>query len=136
MELFVYGCTRVLRYFSLIGHTAVLYYMKGILEEINMTQSEFKQICVLSGTDYNINADRNNDKINLNLTIKHFRKFKNSSNNDKKIDNNCFYEWLSENTEYVSDIELLIKINQMFELDNNNTKLDTFKNIKIVNGPE
>ena len=135
MDLFVYGCTRVLRYFSLIGHTAVLYYMKGILEEINMTQSEFKQICVLSGTDYNINADRNNDKINLNLTIKHFRKFKNSSNNDKKIDNNCFYEWLSENTEYVSDIELLIKINQMFELDNNNTKLDTFKNIKIVNGP-
>jgi len=135
MDLFVYGCTRVLRYFSLIGHTAVLYYMKGILEEINMTQSEFKQICVLSGTDYNINADRNNDKINLNLTIKHFRKFKNSGNNDKKIDNNCFYEWLSENTEYVSDLELLIKINQMFDLDNNNTKLDTFKNIKIANGP-
>jgi len=39
MDLFVYGCTRVLRYFSLIGHTAVLYYMKGILEELNMTQT-------------------------------------------------------------------------------------------------
>ena len=37
MDLFVYGCTRVLRYFSLMGHTAVLYYMKGILEEIKMT---------------------------------------------------------------------------------------------------
>ena len=31
MDLFVYGCTRVLRYFSLIGHTVVLYYTKGIL---------------------------------------------------------------------------------------------------------
>jgi 5'-3' exonuclease len=131
MDLFVYGCTRVLRYFSLIGHTAVLYYMKGILEEINMTQTDFKQICILSGTDYNINADGNNDKINWNITIKYFKKFKNSCNNY----NNSFYEWLSENTEYVSDLELLIKINQMFDLDNNHTKLDTFKNIKIINGP-
>ena len=130
MDLFVYGCTRVLRYFSLMGHTAVLYYMKGILEEINMTQTEFKQICVLSGTDYNINADGNNDKVNLGLTIKYFRKFKQSS----KVDNS-FYEWLIDHIGYISDIDLLIKINQMFDLDNNHTKLDVFKNIKIVNGP-
>ena len=62
MDMFVYGCTRVLRYFSLISHTAVLYYTKGILEELNMTQTEFKEICVLSGTDYNINADGNTIK--------------------------------------------------------------------------
>ena len=46
MDLFVYGCSRVLRYFSLISHTAVLYYMKGILEELDMTQTDFKEICV------------------------------------------------------------------------------------------
>ena len=41
MDLFVYGCTRVLRYFSLLEHSAILYYMKGILQELNMNQDEF-----------------------------------------------------------------------------------------------
>ena len=128
MDLFVYGCTRVLRYFSLISHTAVLYYTKGILEELNMTQKEFKEVCVLSGTDYNINADGNNDNVNLKLTIKYFKKF-------KETKEQCFYSWLEQNTDYINDIELLKKINNMFNLEYDNSKLDIFKNIKIINGP-
>jgi len=129
MDLFVYGCTRVLRYFSLIGHTAVLYYMKGILEELEISQKDFKEICVLSGTDYNINADGNNDKVNLRQTFKHFRKFKNS--NDSKN----FYDWLLENTDYISDIDLLNNINKMFNLNVNHENLNAFNKIKVVNGP-
>ena len=129
MDLFVYGCSRVLRYFSLLGHTAVMYYMKGILDELQMTQTDFKDVCILSGTDYNINADGNNDKVNLRLTFKHFRKFKNSNNNMN------FYDWLTEHTDYISDMDLLIKINQMFSLDNDRKNLDAFNNIKIINGP-
>jgi flap endonuclease-1 len=130
MDLFVYGCTRVLRYFSLIGHTVVLYYMKGILDELEMTQKEFKEICVLSGTDYNINADGNNDKVNLRQTFKHFRKFKNS--NDANIK---FYDWLLEHSDYISDMDLLNNINKMFNLDINRENLNAFNNIKVVNGP-
>jgi flap endonuclease-1 len=48
MDLFVYGCPRVMRYFSLSSHNAVLYYMKGILQELHMSQDEFREICVLS----------------------------------------------------------------------------------------
>ena len=44
MDLFVYGCTRVIRYLSLMNHTAVLYYMKGILDELNMNYNEFKEV--------------------------------------------------------------------------------------------
>lgn len=128
MDLFVYGCTRVLRYFSLIGHTSVLYYTKGILNELDMTQKDFKEICVLSGTDYNINADGINEKVNLRQTLKYFRKFKESNKNN-------FYDWLIENTDYIKDLELLKKINNMFNLDDNHEQLDIFKNIKIVNGP-
>jgi flap endonuclease-1 len=128
MDLFVYGCTRVLRYFSLIAHTVVLYYTKGIYDELNMTQKEFKEICVLSGTDYNINANGNNDIVNLRLTIKHFKKFK-----DSKEDN--FYNWLIQNTDYINDIDLLNKINNMFSLECDHKKLEIFKNIKVVNGP-
>lgn len=129
MDLFVYGCSRVLRYFSLISHTAVLYYMKGILEELDMTQTEFKEICILSGTDYNMNADGNNNKVNLRQTFKHFHKFKTISNSDN------FYDWLTLNTEYISDVSLLKHVNKMFNLDSNHDNLRVFNNIKIVNGP-
>ena len=79
--------------------------------------------------NYNINADGNNDTVNLRLTFKHFRKFKNSNNN---MD---FYDWLTEHTDYISDMDLLIKINQMFNLDNDRKNLDAFNKIKIINGP-
>jgi hypothetical protein len=129
MDLFVYGCTRVLRYFSLIGHTVVLYYTKGILEELDITQKEFKEICVISGTDYNIDSDLKSDKKNLRQTFKHFRKFKTSNNS------NNFYDWLSKNTDYISDsdIDLLHNINKLFCLDITPTKLCAFNNIKIIN---
>lgn len=129
MDMFVYGCTRVLRYFSIINHTVVLYYMKGILEELNFTQKEFKEICVLSGTDYNIHAEGINDKINLSATIKLFKKYK-SSNSEL-----AFYEWLTLNTNYINDLDLLEKINNMFDLSNENQSLKPFKYIKIANGP-
>jgi flap endonuclease-1 len=128
MDMFVYGCTRVLRYFSLINHTAVLYYMKGILEELNMTQQEFKEICVLSGTDYNIIANGNTSKVNLHQTLKIFNKYKLSNN----ISN--FYDWTMQMGDYISDLELLDKINKMFDLSNNDN-LEAFKKIKIINGP-
>ena len=142
MDLFVYGCSRVLRYFSLIAHTAVLYFTKGILDELQMTQNEFKEICILSGTDYNINAS--NVGSNLKLTIKHFKKYKTSNKNDSNKNdsnkndsnnNHSFYNWLIENTTYIKDLDLLLKIYSMFNLENYSQKLDIFKNIKIVNGP-
>ena len=129
MDMFVYGCSRVLRYFSLISHTAVLYYMKGILEEIKMTQDEFKDICILSGTDYNIHANGDNSNVNLPSTLKYFRKFKSLETS------NTFYKWLQDNTKYISDIDLLKKINSMFNLKENRENLDAFKEIKIINGP-
>ena len=135
MDLFVYGCSRVLRYFSLISHTVVLYFTKGILNELNMTYKNFKEICILSGTDYNININTNNKQAHLNVTIEHFNNFKKSKNSEES-NNTTFYDWLQLNTDYISDIHLLNKINNMFNLDCNNKKLDNiFNNIKIANGP-
>jgi len=141
MDLFVYGCNRVLRYFSLFNQTVVLYYTKGILEQLNMTQKEFREICVLSGTDYNINANTNkeNNKYNdlsLPNTMKLFRKYKEQINTNVNANNLSFYEWLnnSEKTsDYITDLDLLHKINNMFIISDELT--DLFKNIKIVNGP-
>ena len=133
MDMFVYGCTRVLRYFSLVGHTAVLYYMRGILEELKMNQTEFTDICVLSGTDYNMNSTTNQS--HLHRTLSYFQTFK-----DTNIDNqnHTFYDWLLQHTDYISNISLLHSIKALFDLNTNyhSDKLDIFKKISIVNGPK
>ena len=140
MDLFVYGCQRVLRYFSLMNHSVVLYHMKGILEELSLNQQEFREICILSGTDYNINANTNlsvkgGNSVNLHNTLKLFGKYKASNSSNSTT----FYDWLQTNSEYISDLELLKKINTMFDLSENtntrNSKLDVFNSIKILNGP-
>jgi hypothetical protein len=83
----------------------------------------------LSGTDYNQFSE--NDKVNLRITLKHFRKFK------QDLDfHGTFYEWLDANSDYINNVDLLNKINDMFTLDTNHANLDQFKNIKIVNGPK
>ena len=130
MDMFVYGCTRVIRYLSLANRTAVLYDMKGILINLGITQKELREICVLSGTDYNIqNCDKIKNKPNLYDTIKLFNKYKKEKeNNDLE-----FYEWLKINSDYITDYELLKTIYDIFDLKN--TNLTTFEKIKIVNGP-
>ena len=54
MDMFVYGCPVVLRYISLINRTVVRYNLKIILEELDITLEDFRYLCILSGTDYNI----------------------------------------------------------------------------------
>jgi flap endonuclease-1 len=130
MDMFVYGCNKVIRYLSLLNHTAVLYDTKGILENLQVSQKELREICILSGTDYNVNFDDNKKtEPTLYTTLKYFKKF-------KKENVACdFYNWLNENTDYIKDNELLKKIYSMFDLSYNNCNLENFKSIKITNGP-
>ena len=135
MDMFVYGCTRVIRYLSLFNRTAVLYDMKGILEDLNLTQKELREICVLSGTDYNIQNcdDKSKNMSNLYETLKMFNKYKKDTMDlalDLDLD---FYEWLKINSDYITDQELFKKIYDIFDLKK--TNLTTFEKIKISNGP-
>ena len=122
--MFVYGCPRVLRYFSLINHTVVLYQTDKILDQLGMTQEEFRSICVVAGTDYNCSQLSLNT--NLFQILKYFNKFKSSNKS------NTFYEWLQENTDCEIDIILLNKINNMFCISSKNLQSD---HIKIISCP-
>ena len=75
MDMFVYGCPRVIRYLSLLNHTAVIYDTKGILENLGVTQKELREICVISGTDYNSLNDDSKNSPTLYNTLKYFKKF-------------------------------------------------------------
>ena len=127
MDMFVYGCNRVLRYLSLANQSIVLYHTKGILANLNMTQKEFREICVLSGTDYNINAN----SFILPNTIASFRKYKELN---KDLNNATFYDWIRE-TNLNLDTNLLKKINSMFDILDIKHSITTLENIKIYNGP-
>lgn len=131
MDMFVYGCTRVIRYLSLFNHTAVLYNIKEILQKLSITQKELREICVLSGTDYNIQNCNNNSKNMPNLyeTINLFKKYI----KDKENSNSEFYEWIKNNSDYITDYELLQNIYNIFDLKNIDFKI--FETIKIVNTP-
>lgn len=138
MDMFVYGCSRVLRYFSLLNHTAVLYDINQILDKIGISQKHLREICVLSGTDYNENNRNNNNEIienSLYKTIDYFKEFYNLKLNNKINDD--FYNWLIKNTNYINNYEKLKKIYSIFDLNNkiNNKQLQLFNKIDISNGP-
>lgn len=148
MDMFVYGCPRVIRYLSLLNHTMVLYEQKGILENLGLTQKELREICVISGTDYNIynNENNGNNRVTPTLynTLKYFKKYKKSdkgekNNNTDNGENNEkkemeFYDWLLEKTNYIQDYELLKRINEIFNLNYTNEQVKHFEKIKITNG--
>jgi len=125
MDLFVYGCPRVLRYFSLIKHNAVIYHTHKIFEELGLSEKEFRQICILSGTDYNIHLSKNTD---LYSTLKLFKKYHKKTNCD-----NDFYEWLIKNTDYIEDFDIIQQIYDLFDLKDDSSSPVNFESIKILN---
>ena len=109
-DMFVYGCNRVLRYFSLINHNAVLYDYENILKELKVEHDVFKEICVLSGTDYGEGAGA------LNI-IKIMQLYNNYTSCNVDM---TFCDWISANSNIQINRELLLKIMNMFDI----TKLD------------
>ena len=120
MDLFVYGCNRVIRYLSLTNHNAIIYYTKGILRELNMTQKEFKDVCILSGTDYNMKT--NNLSNNIISIMQLFTEYKNDAAIHANNNTISFYTWIINNKpsylELIFDWELLDKISKMFDFSN------------------
>jgi flap endonuclease-1 len=77
-DMFVYGCQNVIRYLNLSNKTCVYYDFKNILIDLNISQDDFIQICVLSGTDYNV--DNPYTTLNIFDIFKQFKQHKNLDN--------------------------------------------------------
>lgn len=108
MDMFLYGCPRVLRYLSLVNKNVVLYDLPKILKELNLSFTDFKDICVLCGTDYSNNDG--NHTCDMGTAFKYFINYKNSSESN-------FYNWIDKNIRLYDIIELY-NIQNLFLLDN------------------
>lgn len=120
MDMFVYGCPRVLRNLNIENHTITYYDTENILNDLNLKLFEFREIAVLSGTDYfNLNQVL---PLTIHATYNYYMKYKKTE---------CtinFYQWLIQNTKYIgeNDCISLYKINHMFNIENK--KFEEFKN--------
>jgi flap endonuclease-1 len=106
MDMFVYGCPRVIRNINILKQTCVLYELDIILKELDMNLEIFKQICILSGTDYNYD---NKDIIELDKAIEYYNNYKKSCINQE------FYKWCIT-MNYIKDYENIEKIYNMFDI--------------------
>ncbi len=96
MDLFMYGCPVVLRLFNVQRKTLIVYKLNDILNSLKMGLNDFKIMCILSGTDYNINYNKNSI----------FKIYKNYLLYVKKYNANNFLEWIvkQKNNYDINDI--------------------------------
>jgi flap endonuclease-1 len=116
MDMFAYGCHRIIRNLDFTTHEIQYYNIQLILKDLKMCYKHFKQILVLSGTDYDIQSG-----INLYTTLSLFENFKKTLRNNYD-DKKCFYEWLEKyNPSYIKNRD---KLNHCFEMFNVEYHLD------------
>ena len=139
-DMFVYGCSRVLRYLSLTTSTVILYDFQEIIKTLDMTTYEFRQLCIIYGCDY---LPKNENQNYKNMTIfnsyKMFKSYKdylkNRNENNEITPEPDFYKWLlSQNTDIYSYINEACKVIDMFDISSYDN-LELYDNIKIMNGP-
>lgn len=53
MDLVLYGTKNIIRCIDLMNETFIIYKYDEILNELSLTNEEFKYLCVIGGTDYN-----------------------------------------------------------------------------------
>jgi len=112
MDMFLYGCKRVLRHLSLLNHTIVHYDYDLILKDLQMSEEDFRSIMVISGTDYNIKTDTC-----LYETIKWYYEYNKYLKNTNESNKMNFYDWLYKNTKYIKNYDELMKIYEMFIIE-------------------
>lgn len=119
MDFFVYGCNRVLRDLSLTDNTVMLYQLSEILYDLKMPLKSFRDILVISGTDYNLISP--NENVNLYETLKWYKWYK-TYYSKHRLEYQLrsplsFYQWLLTNTKYIKNFDELMNVHRMFSFD-------------------
>lgn len=96
-DLFVHGCCRVLRHINLFDQTATMYDMHKILNILGINMTEFRQICVISGTDYSCGSIHGHNLRNAVNLFKQYKKCGQDAEESDDVFAPDFYTWLHHN---------------------------------------
>jgi len=108
MDILVHGCPLTLRNLDIDTGKCVEYHIENILQELNFNIQQFREIIVLSGTDYSDSTD-----CDLYKTLKVYTKYKNylKTNKWQKIG---FLDFAIKYTDYVTNTEEIKTAYQKF----------------------
>ena len=120
MDLFVYGCPRVLRYMSLIHHSFVLYDLNEILSTLHIDFPHFQLICILSGTDYNHSSK------NVYFFYNLYKLFQYSRNTN-------FHQWLGKKIHITGLDSIITLFNVTIETQDLHIQFNNIQKKDIVN---
>jgi len=115
MDMFLYGCPRVLRNLSLLKHSAVLYDTLQILSDIGLIHTDFLEMVVISGTDYN------EGQLSLRKTFELHNEYISDGSN-----NQSFHNWLTIKIGSETDTNIK-EICGYFDIINIGSELDIYK---------
>lgn len=135
MDMLVYGCNNIIRDLNITNHTARLYNLPNILKELNITYDNFKRVCVISGTDYNVHHQKHQygqkniettsvvtlknayvvpTRITFYTAIKLFSRYQQTV----KFPTMTFYSWLKHYLKLNIDYVALDRVYNMFCIQN------------------
>jgi len=126
MDMIVSGCPLVLRNLSLMNHEVSLYNMQNIVSSFGVSSDEFRDIVVLSGTDYEIST--NNTNISIRKAFEYYKKYKESECT------NDFYTWLNQ-TGVIENTDLH-KISSLMNINTYANVLSEFIQTHIIEKPK
>jgi len=109
MDMFLYGCTRVLRNLSLMNHHVLYYDTPQILNELGMNYTDFLEIMVLCGTDYNTGY------VSLRKTLELHNEYKNTTDLVIYESKEPFYDWFIKKLHF-NETDNFTSICSMFDI--------------------
>lgn len=120
MDMFLYGCPRVLRNLSLMKHRFILYDTNIILQELGITSEQFLKIVILSGTDYNEGS------ISLRKLFELHNEYLAIDSSD--INKLEFSEWVLQKQNIQQTIQNIAEIEGYFNI-NENSKISVLEEV-------
>jgi len=142
MDILVSGCPYVIRNLNLMTHEIYMYDTHSILSDLQLSFQEFREIIVLSGTDYELPESTENSTTDVikfsNISIKkafeYYKQYKSIEpvemrfieilQNDVDIGENTFYDWL--HNKGIIQKQTMQKISSMFDNSNYASEMNEF----------
>ena len=123
MDLFLYGCPRVLRGLNMQTREIILYDTSAIMTDLQLSQEQFLMVMVIFGTDYNEGAITMMNRTTIEGVIKDYIDYikdtgcieNETENTTKNKQTTHFYQWLTDKNKLKLSVEMCTNTCEIFQ---------------------